>query len=224
MDVTTFFFYVFSAVLLFAAFRVITARNPVHAVLFLMLAFSQAAGLWMLLQAEFLAIILVLVYLGAVMVLFLFVVMMLDIHIDSVRRGFWRNFPLACLIGAVIAIELGIVIFSGFDISHAPAMAGAAMQDGQYSNTHTLGVLLYTDYLYPVEIAVTIPLVAMISAIALTYRKREDNKAMDPGLQVRVKPADRVQVLQMASTKAAPAPAADGDAAQGEGEKKKEGA
>ncbi|TAN13088.1 MAG: NADH-quinone oxidoreductase subunit J [Burkholderiaceae bacterium] len=207
MDVTTAFFYLFSAVMLFAAFQVITARNPVHAVLFLMLAFSQAAGLWLLLQAEFLAVILVLVYLGAVMVLFLFVVMMLDIHIERIRRGFWRNFPLALAVGAVIAIEMGIVVVGGFDLTHAPAMADALNQSGQYSNTRALGVLLYGHYLFPVEVAVTILLVAMIAAIALTYRERHDNKAIDPGLQVRVQPKDRVQILKMASTQAAPPPA-----------------
>ena len=114
MDAKTGFFYLFSVVLLFAAFRVITARNPVHAVLYLILAFSQAAAVWLLLKAEFLAIALVLVYLGAVMVLFLFVVMMLDIHIDTVRKGFWKHFPLAALIGAVIALEMAAVLMGGF--------------------------------------------------------------------------------------------------------------
>ena len=122
MDVPTAFFYLFSLVMLFSAFRVITARNPVHAVLFLMLAFSQAAGIWLLLKAEFLAITLVLVYLGAVMVLFLFVVMMLDIHIDSLRQGFWRHFPLALVIGALITLEMAVVLFGGFRISEAPAV------------------------------------------------------------------------------------------------------
>lgn len=206
MDVTTAFFYLFSAIMLFAAFKVVTARNPVHAVLFLILAFSQASGLWLLLQAEFLAVILVLVYLGAVMVLFLFVVMMLDIHIERVRHGFWRNFPVAFVVGAVIALEMAFVLLSGFDIAHAPAMADALTQSGQYSNTKALGRMLYGNYLYPVEVAVTILLVAMISAIALTYRERHDSKAMDPGLQVRVKPKDRVEILKMAPSRAAPPP------------------
>lgn len=204
MSATAGFFYLFSIILLFSAFQVITARNPVHAVLYLMLAFSQAAGLWLLLQAEFLAIILVLVYLGAVMVLFLFVVMMLDIHIERMRQGFWRNFPLALAMGAIIAAEMGVVYFGGFDFSHIKPMAGATAQVGQYSNTNALGVLLYTQYLYPLEIAVTILLVAMISAIALTYRKREDNKAMDPALQVRVQARDRVRIVKMAFVEAAP--------------------
>ncbi|HOV19524.1 NADH-quinone oxidoreductase subunit J [Ottowia sp.] len=215
MDVPTAFFYLFSLVMLFSAFRVITARNPVHAVLFLMLAFSQAAGVWLLLQAEFLAITLVLVYLGAVMVLFLFVVMMLDIHIDSLRQGFWRHFPLALVIGAVISLEMAAVLFGGFRASDArpmPELPAVAGQVAQYSNTKALGVLMYTKYLYPLEIAAVILLIAMIAAIALTLReKRKDNKAIDPSLAVRVHARDRVQLVKLAPTQApvaAPAPAA----------------
>ena len=160
MDVKTAFFYLFSLVMLFSAFRVITARNPVHAVLFLMLAFSQAAGVWLLLKAEFLAIVLVLVYLGAVMVLFLFVVMMLDIHIDSLRQGFWRHFPLALGMGAVISLEMAVVLFGGFRAGEAPGVpetvTNAAGQLVQYSNTKALGTLMYTEYLYPMEIAAVI--------------------------------------------------------------------
>ncbi|MBS0301147.1 MAG: NADH-quinone oxidoreductase subunit J [Proteobacteria bacterium] len=215
MDVPTAFFYLFSLVMLFSAFRVITARNPVHAVLFLMLAFSQAAGVWLLLQAEFLAITLVLVYLGAVMVLFLFVVMMLDIHIDSLRQGFWRHFPLALVIGAVISLEMAAVLFGGFRASDArpmPELPAVAGQVAQYSNTEALGVLMYTKYLYPLEIAAVILLIAMIAAIALTLReKRKDNKAIDPSLAVRVHARDRVQLVKLAPTQApvaAPAPAA----------------
>ena len=178
MDVKTGFFYLFSVVLLYAAFRVITARNPVHAVLHLILAFSQAAGLWLLLKAEFLAIALVLVYLGAVMVLFLFVVMMLDIRIDAVRRGFWKHFPLAALIGALVAFEMGAVLMTGFRGVEEPkavaTLVNAAGQVVPYSNTQALGKLMYTEYLYPVEIAAVILLVAMISAIALTLRQRKD--------------------------------------------------
>ena len=215
MDVPTAFFYLFSLVMLFSAFRVITARNPVHAVLFLMLAFSQAAGVWLLLQAEFLAITLVLVYLGAVMVLFLFVVMMLDIHIDSLRQGFWRHFPLALVIGAVISLEMAAVLFGGFRASDArpmPELPAVAGQVAQYSNTKALGVLMYTKYLYPLEIAAVILLIAMIAAIALTLReKRKDNKAIDPSLAVRVHARDRVQLVKLAPTQApvaAPASAA----------------
>ena len=207
MDVKTAFFYLFSLVMLFSAFRVITARNPVHAVLFLMLAFSQAAGVWLLLQAEFLAIVLVLVYLGAVMVLFLFVVMMLDIHIDSLRQGFWRHFPLALIIGAVISLEMAAVLFGGFRVSDARPMpdtvAQVAGQVVQVSNTKELGVLMYTQYLYPLEIAAVILLIAMISAIALTLReKRKDNKAIDASLAVRVRARDRLQIVKLAPTQA----------------------
>jgi len=194
---------VFSAVLLFAAFRVVTARNPVHAVLYLMLAFSQAAAVWMLLKAEFLAITLVLVYLGAVMVLFLFVVMMLDIRIEGDRWGFWQNFPLALLIGGVIAIEMGAILSGGFgSVTLSPAAAA-----GQIENTKELGKLLYTSYLYPLEIAAVILLVAIVAAIALTLRQRKDSKFVDASEQVRVKARDRLAVVQVAVTREAPAPA-----------------
>ena len=206
MDVKTGFFYLFSVVLLFSAFRVVTARNPVHAVLFLMLAFSQASAIWLLLNAEFLAIALVLVYLGAVMVLFLFVVMMLDINVDTLRQGFWKNFPLAATLGAVVAFEMTAVLMSGFRLSQAPVAAvtaGAA----PVSNSKALGILLYTEYLMPIQIAAAILLVAMVAAIALTLRQRKDSKAINPSIQVRVRAADRLQVVQMAATQAAPAPA-----------------
>ena len=206
MDVKTGFFYVFALVMLFSAFRVITARNPVHAVLYLMLTFSQAAGIWLLLKTEFLGIALVLVYLGAVMVLFLFVVMMLDIHIDTVRQGFWRHVPLALAIGALITLEMAVVLFGGFRLSEAPqvpeTMTNAAGQVVQYSNTKVLGTLLYTKYLYPVEIAAVLLLIAMVAAIALTLRERKDTKKVDPSLQVRVKASDRLQVLKLAPTQA----------------------
>jgi NADH-quinone oxidoreductase subunit J len=202
MDIQTGFFYLFAAVLLFSAFRVVTARNPVHAVLFLMLAFSQASGLWFLLNAEFLAITLVLVYLGAVMVLFLFVVMMLDINMDTLRQGFWRHFPLAATLGAVVAFEMAAVLMSGFSLA-TPAAADAAMQT---HNAKALGVLLYTDYLMPIQIAAAILLVAMVAAIALTLRQRKDSKAIDPSIQVRVKARDRVAMVKVDVTQAAPAP------------------
>lgn len=213
MDVKTGFFYLFSLVMLFSAFRVVTARNPVHAVLYLMLTFSQAAGLWMLLKAEFLAIVLVLVYLGAVMVLFLFVVMMLDIHIDSLRQGFWRHFPLALAIGALISLEMAMVLFGGFRTGSAPAapetLAPVAGQVAQYSNTRELGILLFTKYLYPLEIAAVILLIAMVAAIALTLRQRRDYKRVDPGMQVRVRAQDRIRIVQLAPTQAAAPPAPD---------------
>ena len=205
MDAKTGFFYLFSVVLLFAAFRVITARNPVHAVLYLILAFSQAAAVWLLLKAEFLAIALVLVYLGAVMVLFLFVVMMLDIRMDAVRQGFWKHFPLAATIGALIALEMAAVLMGGFRGMEEPKAAIAAVDAaGQvlpYSNSKALGKLLYTEYLYPVEIAAVILLVAMIAAIALTLRQRKDSKAINPASQIRVRASDRLQVVKLAATR-----------------------
>ena len=204
MDAKTGFFYLFSVVLLIAAFRVITARNPVHAVLNLMLAFSQASGLWFLLNAEFLAIVLVLVYLGAVMVLFLFVVMMLDINTNAIRQGFWKHFPVAAAMGALIALEMVAVLMGGFrSVEDPKALADMLDASGnviQYSNTLALGRLMYTQYLYPVEIAAVILLVAMIAAIALTLRKRKDSKAISASNQVHVRPRDRVQLVSMGVT------------------------
>src|SRR3954464_6951725 len=152
MDIRTGFFYLFSALLLFAAFRVITARNPVYAALYLVLAFFQASAVWILLKAEFLAVSLVLVYVGAVMVLFLFVVMMLDINVDALRAGFWKHFPLAASVGVLIALEMAGVLIGGFrpeEPRAMPAVAQAAVNGVQFSNTKELGKLLYTQYLYP---------------------------------------------------------------------------
>ncbi len=201
MDIKTGFFYFFSAVLLFASFRVITAKNPVHAALFLVLAFFQASAIWMLLKAEFLAIALVLVYVGAVMVLFLFVVMMLDINTDKVRDGFWRHFPLAATIGVVIALEMIWVIMGNVRKSEPTQVIAAAGQAvGQYSNTKELGKLLYTQYLYPVQIAAVILLVAIVAAIALTLRGRKDSKHVAPHDQIKVKAKDRMEVIKMEAT------------------------
>lgn len=198
MDATTGFFYLFSVVLLFAAFRVITARNPVHAVLYLMLAFSQAAGVWLLLKAEFLAIVLVLVYLGAVMVLFLFVVMMLDVHIDRIRQGFWRHFPLAATVGALIALEMAAVLMAGFrGAGDESKVLVTAAGGAPVANTIALGRLLYTEYLYPLEVAAVILLVAMIAAIALTLRRRKDSKQIDASVQVRVRAVDRLRIVKL---------------------------
>jgi NADH-quinone oxidoreductase subunit J len=204
MDVKTAFFYLFSLVLLFAAFRVVTARNPVHAVLFLMLSFSQAAAIWLMLKAEFLAIVLVLVYLGAVMVLFLFVVMMLDIRIDVLRQSFWKHFPLAAALGSLVVLEMAAVLMTGFRLSDEPAVAKAIGQAAPISNSKELGKLLYTQYIYPVQVAAAILLVAMIAAIALTLRARKDTKTIDASEQVRVKAGDRMQVLKMDPTRQAP--------------------
>lgn len=202
MSVTTGLFYAFSAVLLLAAFRVITARNPVHSALFLVLAFFQAALIWMLLKAEFLSITLVLVYVGAVMVLFLFVVMMMDINVENLRVGFWRHFPLAAGVGVLIALEMAAVLMGGFRIASEPIAFGVAPV--QTNNTLELGKLIYTQYIFPLEIAAAILLVAMIAAIALTLRARKDSKYVHPGEQVRVKAKDRMVVVRMDATRAAP--------------------
>ena len=192
MEFKTIMFYVFSAIMLFAATRVITAKNPVHAALFLVLAFFNAAGIWLLLQAEFLAIVLVLVYVGAVMVLFLFVVMMLDINVDKMREGFWSYLPLATAIGVVIVLEMAAVLWRGFlnfeDQSSVQANIGGTKQ---------LGLLIYTRYIYGFEIAAAILLVAIIAAVALTLRKRKDTKAFNPGDAVRVKRNDRLRIVKM---------------------------
>jgi NADH-quinone oxidoreductase subunit J len=206
MDVKTWLFLFFAALMLFAAVKVITTRNPVHAALYLVLAFFQASGIWLLLQAEFLAIALVLVYVGAVMVLFLFVVMMLDVNIDSIRVGFWKNFPLIGLFGATIALEMSWAL-GNYRGTEVPKMAnGIVPQAGklaQASNTKDLGVLLYTHYLYPLEIAAVILLVAIIAAIALTLRQRKDSKYVNPADQVRVNARDRMQVIKMQATQEA---------------------
>jgi NADH-quinone oxidoreductase subunit J len=204
MSVTTGLFYVFSAVLLFAAFRVITARNPVHAALYLVLTFFQAAMIWMLLEAEFLSITLVLVYVGAVMVLFLFVVMMMDINVENLRAGFWTHFPLAAVVGVVIALEMAAVLMGGFRVVEDPSVI--TQVPGGLSNTQQLGKLIYTQYIYPLEIAAAILLVAMIAAIALTLRARKDSKYVSPGDQVRVKAADRMMVLKMQASQVSPDP------------------
>ncbi|MES2152160.1 MAG: NADH-quinone oxidoreductase subunit J [Pseudomonadota bacterium] len=193
MDFKTALFYVFSVIMIIAATRVITARNPVHAALFLVLAFFNAAGLWMLLKAEFLAIVLVLVYVGAVMVLFLFVVMMLDINTDRMREGFWGYMPLASAIGALIVLEMAAVLWRGF-LTFEQQPAAAAMNIG---GTKELGRLIYTQYIYGFEIAAAILLVAIIAAVALTMRRRKDTKHFHPGDAVRVKRNDRLKIVKM---------------------------
>ncbi|BAL94907.1 NADH-quinone oxidoreductase subunit J [Rubrivivax gelatinosus] len=204
MNTTTALFHLFSAVLLFAALRVITARSTVHGVLYLVLAFFNAACIWMLLQAEFLAIVLVLVYVGAVMVLFLFVVMMLDLNSDSVRTGFWKHFPLAGMLGAVIALEMSLVLLRGFQPVQAPELSAQALEIG---NTRLLGIALYTHYLYPLQLAAVLLLVAIVAAIALTLRHRKDSRRVDPAVAVRVKRADRVRLVKVPSANAAAAAA-----------------
>ena len=195
-------FYVFSAVLLFASFRVITARDTVHAALFLVLAFFTAACIWIVLAAEFLAIALVLVYVGAVMVLFLFVVMMLDINVDALRADFWRHFPLAALVGVIIALEMAAVLLGGFRLENSPAPDALASRLG---NTKLLGVEVYTRYLYPLQIAAVLLLVAIVAAIALTLRKRKDSRFLNPAQQVRVKKSERLRIVRMKPTIQVPA-------------------
>lgn len=188
-------FFVFGAILVFAGAMVVTVRNPVHAALFLVLAFFTSAALWLLLEAEFLAIALVLVYVGAVMVLFLFVVMMLDINVALLREGFIRYLPVGALIAVLVAVELSLVVGSSlFGTSSYPAPPRRA---ADYSNTEELGSLLYTTYLYPFEVAAVILLVAIVAAIALTHRRRKNVKQQRPELQVQVRREDRVRLVSL---------------------------
>jgi len=195
MSFFTFTFYVFSAILIFAALRVVTTRNPVHAALWLVLCFFTAAGVWLLLRAEFLAITLVLVYVGAVTVLFLFVVMMLDINFDSLRTSFRSYIPVGATVGLLVLLEMALVVIG----SRVAGDVAPATPTG--SNTSALGRLIYVDYVYPFEIAAVILLVAIIAAIALTHRKRRESKYQNPALQVKVRRQDRVRLLDMPTEK-----------------------
>ena len=194
MEFTTALFYVFATVMVLSGLRVITAKNPVYAALFLVLAFFNAAGIWLLLKAEFLAIVLVLVYVGDVMVLFLFVVMMLDINVDRMREGFWGYLPMALVIGAVIVLEMAAVLYNSYG-SFAQTAEAAALNIG---GTRELGRLIYTKYIYGFEVAAVILLVGIIAAVSLTLRKRKDSKAIDPAAAVRVKRNDRLRIVKMA--------------------------
>ena len=194
MEFTSILFLLFSAILICAAFRVVTAKNPVHAALFLVLAFFNAAALWMLLQAEFLAIVLVLVYVGAVMVLFLFVVMMLDINMDKIREGFWSHFPLAATVGVVIVLEMAMVLLRGF---WTPVVGNIPVKAELGGNTKALGMLIYTHYAYAFEIAAAILLLGIVAAVALTLRRRKDTKHFDPALAIKVKASDRLRIVKM---------------------------
>lgn len=188
-------FYLFATITIMAGMGVVVARNPVHAALLLVLAFCSAAGVWMLLEAEFLAITLVLVYVGAVMVLFLFVVMMLDINLVKLREGFWRWFPF----GALLA---GLMVFEMIWVLGSPQLADVSttvVRAADYSNTKELGRLIYTDYVYPFEIAAVILLVAMVAAIALTLRRRPGVKTQNIAEQVKAKKADRLRIVKMKS-------------------------
>ena len=193
MSFTLILFYFFGAILLASALAVILVRNPVHAALFLVLAFVTAAGLWLLLYAEFLAITLVLVYVGAVMVLFLFVVMMLDINLDRLREGFWGNLPLAAGVGILMAAEMVLLVLRGGQSAASPG----APPPG-FSNTKALGHVLYTDYVYAFELAAVVLLVAIVAAIAITLRSRKETKYQDPSAQLAVTKAGRLRIVKMA--------------------------
>ena len=191
----TILFYAFSAVLIGAALGVILSRNPVHSVLFLVLCFFNAAVLWLLIEAEFLAIVLVLVYVGAVMVLFLFVVMMLDVNIEKLREGFARNAPLGALIALIVIIELYYALWVrhlGLDVTD-----GTAPLPENYSNTAEIGAVLYTEYVYPFQLAAVVLLIAIIAAITLTMRKRPGQKVQNISRQVSVRPRDRIRIVKM---------------------------
>ena len=199
MEFKTFVFYFLAVIMVVAALRVITARNPVHTTLFLVLTFFNAGGLWLLLQAEFLAITLVMVYVGAVMVLFLFVVMMLDINLDRLREGFWSYLPVGALVGILMLVEMVMVLGgSYFGLEAMPAPPAAAET---YSNTREIGRVLYTDYVYPFELASLVLLVAMVAAVALTLRKRKGLKSITPSEQVAVKREGRVELVKMKAEK-----------------------
>jgi len=197
MTFQMFLFYVFAAILVFAALRVVTARNPVHAVLWLVLAFFTAAAHWLMLRAEFLAIVLVLVYVGAVMVLFLFVVMMLDINFDSLRKQFRSYLPVGATVGALVLIEMALTLVG----SRLAVAGGGTPGPAAGGNTRALGALVYTEYVYPFEIAAVILLVAIIAAIALTHRQRRETKYQNPAEQVKVRPGDRLRILNLPSEK-----------------------
>jgi NADH-quinone oxidoreductase subunit J len=211
MEFSTFVFYFFAAVLVLAGVRVITARNPIHAVLYLVLAFFSAGGIWILLSAEFLAIVLVMTYVGAVMVLFLFVVMMLDVDFARLREGFWKYLPVGALVGVLLAVEIGLVLVKGFGDKQMPETAATITSSAGAiectSNICELGRVLYTDYAYPFELAALVLLVAMVAAVSLTLRRRTGaytEKYISPEAQIAVHHKDRVILLKMAPEKEAP--------------------
>ncbi|MCL2875404.1 MAG: NADH-quinone oxidoreductase subunit J [Betaproteobacteria bacterium] len=208
MEFSTFVFYFFATVLVVAGLRVITARNPVHAALFLVLAFFSAGGVWMLLAAEFLALTLVMVYVGAVMVLFLFVVMMLDVDFARLREGFWKYLPVGAVIGILLVIEMGLVLANGFGSKEMPAAAPTITSQTEpiqcTNNVCELGRVLYTEYAYPFELAALVLLVAMIAAVSLTLRRRSGpyaDKRISPEEQIAVRSEDRMMLVKMASEK-----------------------
>ena len=194
MEFKTFVFYFLSAILVYSALRVVTLRNPVHAALHLVLAFFSASGVWILLQAEFLAIALILVYVGAVMVLFLFVVMLLDINLDRLREGFWSYLPMGSIVALIMVAEMGLVLggsyLNWFESDVPQTVAG-------HSNVQAVGRLLFTNYVYPFELASVILLVGIVAAVSLTLRGKRKSKSVSPSQQVFVKSLDRVRVLKM---------------------------
>jgi NADH-quinone oxidoreductase subunit J len=222
MAFTTVLFYIFALLLTVSGLKVITSRNPVSSALFLVLAFFNAAAIWMLLEAEFLAILLVLVYVGAVMVLFLFVVMMLDINVDVLRRDFRRFVPMATVVGGIIVVETALILWHGYGATITPVRdaataAAAATATGVMSNTRLIGKLMYTDYIFAFEVAGLVLLVAIIAAIALTLREAKDSKRQRISEQVKVRREDRVRIVHMASETEAPdAAIASADSAPGQ--------
>jgi NADH-quinone oxidoreductase subunit J len=198
MEFKTYIFYMLATVLVLASLGVITARNPVHAALALVLAFFNAAGIWLLLHAEFLAIALIMVYVGAVMVLFLFVVMMLDINVDRLRQGFWHHLPVGALVGLLLLGEMAFILggnYFGLEALGPPTIPA------DHSNTKMLGRLLFTDYVYPFELASIVLLVGIVAAVMLTLRARKDTKFMHPSDQVKVRREDRLRIVSMPAEK-----------------------
>lgn len=196
MTFELFIFYLFAAITLFSAVAVVTARNPIYAALFLILAFFTSAATWVLLEAEFLGVVLVLVYVGAVMVLFLFVIMMLDIKIDTLKEGFTRYLPIGLLVAVAVSAEMILVMKSKTFERPIPEAAPLGS-----SNTEALGEILYTEYMYPFEIAAVILVVAIIAAISLTLRRREGVKKQDQAEQIRTRKSDRLRVVEMKAEK-----------------------
>ena len=194
MNFTTVLFYILAIVLVVAAFRVVTAKSPITAVLFLILAFANASMIWMLLGAEFLSLLLVLVYVGAVMVLFLFVVMMLDVKMEELRAGMKQYLPLGLLVGFILVLEMSFVLTQSWG-----AIGPAAQMASDYNNTRTIGELMYQEYALAVEIGAVILLVGMIAAISLTLRRRKDVRYNNPAQAVRVKAKDRVRLVDLPS-------------------------
>ena len=214
MEFTTVLFYIFALLLTVSALKVITSRNPVGSALFLVLAFFNAAAIWMLLEAEFLAILLVLLYVGAVMVLFLFVVMMLDINLDVLRKDFKRFVPMATIVGAIIIVETALILWHGYGATTTPVRDAAASGAGAMSNTYLIGKVIYTEYVFAFEVAGLVLLVAIIAAIALTARKGKDSKRQRVSDQVKVRAKDRVRIVKMPAERSTLPATAEGAAGE----------